>query len=298
MLTMANALGVSLGARRVWQRSAGASVQWDSVTLDGEEVRYLRAGSGSTLLFLHGWGLGPLAYRKPIEALAELGLEVIAPCLPAFAGTKELKGADMSFRGYSAWVKRFLDASRPGARPVVVGHSFGGGVSVAFCADHLQSVSGIVLANSVGSPTWMGGSRSQSMDQRPLWDWGIELGVDLLQIPQLFRILPAVLEDAVPNLFGNPVGLWRVANLIRGADLTSDMRRIKRARLPVSVVWSDRDRLVPGASFDAMCDALAVKGRIVEGNHAWLMADPTILAHLVANVVTEAALSGTVNPAS
>jgi pimeloyl-ACP methyl ester carboxylesterase len=288
---MANALGVSLGARRVWQRGSEPSVQWDSVTFDEQEVRYLRAGSGNTLLFLHGWGLGPLAYRKPIEALAELGLEVIAPCLPAFAGTRELKGVDMSFQGYSAWVKRFLDASRPGEHPVVVGHSFGGGVAVAFCADHLQSVTGLVLANSVGSPTWTGGSHAQSMDQRPLWDWGIELGVDLLQIPQLFRILPAVLEDAVPNLFGNPVGLWRVANLIRGANLTSDLVWIKSARLPVAVVWSDRDRLVPGASFDAMCEALGVKGRIVEGNHAWLMADPTVLAHLVANVVTEAAFA-------
>jgi pimeloyl-ACP methyl ester carboxylesterase len=133
------------------------------------------------------------------------------------------------------------------------------------------------------------------MVQRPVWDWGRHFSTDLLHSPRLFRLLPALLEDFIPNLLQNPLGMFRTGEFIRRADLVREVRAIAERGVPVTVVWSDRDRLVPRSAFDELRRAAGVDGVVVEGAHAWLIADPARFGELAISALVD---SGALTPRS
>jgi pimeloyl-ACP methyl ester carboxylesterase len=265
-------------------------VSWHTVQVAAHRVKYARCGNGPAGLFLHGWGLRPNAYRRPIQAMAAAGCRVYAPALPGFGGTRELEAEQRTFAGYAGWVGQFLDAVGEDVAALVAGHSFGGGVGTAFTYEEPWRVSSLLLANAVGSPTWaLFPNEVRTMVQRPFWDWGRHFSTDLFTSPGSLRLLPMLLEDFIPNLVGNPLGMFRTGEFIRRADLVREVRAIARWGIPVTVAWSDRDRLVPRSAFDELRHAAGVDGVVVEGAHAWLIADPASFGELAISALVDSA---------
>jgi len=265
---------------------------WVSTTVRDRPALYGVAGEGIPLLFLHGWGLAHHAYKRPLKRLVHLGCRVYAPAMPGFGGTANLTKDSLNLAGYAAWVDEFLDAVGVTEPLIVVGHSFGGGVSIQVAHDFPERVRSLVLVNSIGGSVWSGpGGTVRKMAQRPLWDWGIHFPSDLLPVPQITKVLPVVLEDAVPNLVRNPAAMWRVAQVARTADLTAELEELKRRRLPVVVLWGEKDRIIPKESFDALCAAIGQQGEVVSGNHSWLLADPDAFGEVMTNVVSVASVA-------
>src|SRR3954468_22216070 len=185
---------------------------WTRTTVRGRTAMYGVAGDGIPLLFLHGWGLGQHTYKRTLKRLVQLGCRVFAPALPGFGGTADLPGRDCTIAGYAAWADDFLAAVGVTEPLFVMGHSFGGGVAIKLAHDHPDKVRYLVLVNSVGGSAWANrGSRVRSMAERPLWDWGIHFPEDIFPLRQATRVLPVILEDAVPNIVRNPLALWKVA---------------------------------------------------------------------------------------
>lgn len=167
-----------------------------------------------------------------------------------------------------------------------VGHSFGGAVATKLAHDYPDRVGYLVLINSVGGGTWLqAGNKVRSMAERPLWDWAVHFPCDILMRRGVATTLRAILEDAVPNLVSNPVGLWRVGVLARRTDLTADLADLKARLLPVLVLWGEGDGIIPRASFDALCAAVGSAGKVVPGRHSWLLADPDSFGEVLANSV-------------
>ncbi len=264
------------------------SLSFSSVTFDGHRVRYGVVGNGPAGLFMHGWGLRPNAYHGAIEAMASAGCRVYAPCLPGFGGTRELDPERRTFAGYARWVGHFLDAVGEREVALVAGHSFGGGVATAFVYDQPRRVSALLLANAIGSPTWaLFPNEVRTTMERPVWDWGRHFGTDLLHSPRLARVLPTLLEDFIPNLLDNPLGMFRTGEFIRRADLVSEVRAIAQRGIPVTVAWSDRDRLVSRSAFDELRRAAGVEGVVIEGAHAWPIADPSAFGELAISALVD-----------
>lgn len=253
---------------------------WSRTTVDGRTALYGVAGEGLPVLFLHGWGLGQHAYKRALKRLVQLGCRVYAPALPGFGGTHDLPGDELTFEGYAKWVEAFLDAVGVREKVFLVGHSFGGGVSIKFAHDFPDRVRYLVLVNSIGG----------SMAGRPLWDWGIHFPGDLVPF-SLKQVLPVVLEDALPNVIRNPRAIWKVANLVRRADLTPELEQLKDRELPVVVLWGDKDKIIPRTAFDALCTAIGKEGDVIEGNHSWLLADPEAFVEVITNDVEVAKMA-------
>jgi pimeloyl-ACP methyl ester carboxylesterase len=265
---------------------------WQSVTVRDRPALYGVAGEGIPLLFLHGWGLAHHAYRRPLKRLVNLGCRVYAPALPGFGGTADLPRDGLTLAGYAAWVDEFVEAVGVTEALIVVGHSFGGGVAIQVAHDLPERVRSLVLVNSIGGSAWSGPRGAvRKLAERPLWDWGIHFPSDLLPVPQITKVLPVVLGDAVPNFLRNPQAMWRVAQVARSADLTAELEELKRRRLPVVVLWGERDRIIPKASFDALCKAIGSEGEVVSGNHSWLLADPDTFGEVMTNVVSVASVA-------
>jgi pimeloyl-ACP methyl ester carboxylesterase len=276
-----------------WRAADPEHLAWKRATVDGRTALYGVAGEpGATpVLFLHGWGLGQHSYKRALKRLVHLGCRVYAPALPGFGGTRDLPARQFSFEGYAEWVDEFLQAVDVDEPVFVVGHSFGGGVAIRFAHDFPARVRTLVLINSVGGSKWSGrGERARSLAQRPLWDWGIHFPGDILLPRQFTKVLPVVLEDAVPNLVRNPLAFWKVANLARTADLRPELEALKARKLPVVVLWGDKDRIIPRAAFDDLCQAIGLQGEVVEGTHSWLLADPDAFGEVMTNVLPVARL--------
>jgi pimeloyl-ACP methyl ester carboxylesterase len=273
-------------------RPTDSRLVWRRTTVEGRLALYGEAGQGLPVVFLHGWGLGQHAYRRPLKRLVQLGCHVWAPALPGFGGTADLPDEQFSLAGYAAWLDEFLRVVDLDEPAVVVGHSFGGGVAIKLAHDVRARVRSLVLVNSIGGSAWAhSGSTVRSMAERPLWDWGLHFPSDVLLIPRLTRVLPVILQEVVPNVVRNPRALLRVADLARKADLTPELEALKERELPVVVLWGDGDRIIPKPSFDALCRAIGSDGEVVTGNHSWLLADPDAFGEIMTNVVGVAKLA-------
>ncbi|MEQ1701115.1 MAG: alpha/beta fold hydrolase, partial [Ilumatobacteraceae bacterium] len=253
--------------------------------VQGRPAAYSVAGEGMPVVLLHGWALAHHTYRDVIETIAAQGCRVIAPALPGFGGTADLPGDAFSMKGYAQWVADLLDSLEIEEPAVVVGHSFGGGVSVRFAHDFRSRVRSLVLVNSVGGSSWRGGGGLRSIAERPLWDWGLHFPGDVWPIRQATRVLPVLVEDFVPNLVRNPRAIVKVANLARRADLRTELETLRDSGLSISIIWGTRDGNIPRDSFEALCVASGVEGTVVEGSHSWLLADPQRFGEVITNDV-------------
>jgi len=258
------------------------TVRFERIEVAGARAEHGRGGDGPPVLFLHGWGVGPRSYAASLSKLVDIGCRVMAPAQPGFGGTAALEASRCSFPGYSDWLSSYLDSQQVTDPVVVVGHSFGGGVAVQLAHDHPDRVRAVVACNGVGGPARLGPA------DRPWWDWGRHLGSDLLALESVVRVLPAVLGEAVPNFVQNPLAMWRVGEFVRRADLRREVRILMRRRTPMTMVWSDRDRLVSHGSFSMLCHAAGVDGVVVPGHHSWLIADSPRFADIVLRALVEA----------
>jgi pimeloyl-ACP methyl ester carboxylesterase len=259
---------------------------WKTTTVGGRRANYGVAGDGLPVLFLHGWGLGQHSYKRALKRLVRMGCRVYAPAMPGFGGTVDLPQDEVDLEGYAAWVAGFLDAVGEQEAVFVIGHSFGGAVATQFAHDNPDRVNYLVLINAVGGGTWLrSGSRVRSLAERPLWDWLLAFPLDVFPFLGAARLGRVVIEDALPNLVRNPLGMWRAVGIARAADLTAELRELKASRLPIVALHGDRDSVIPKASFDALCAAIDAAGVTVSGHHSWLLADPDAFGEVLANSV-------------
>ncbi|MFA9429371.1 alpha/beta fold hydrolase [Egicoccus sp. AB-alg2] len=266
--------------------SPDAQLRWHRTTLEGRVAVYGEAGDGPPLVFLHGWGLSARSYARALPGIAASGWRVLAPALPGFGRSDALPG-EYTFEKLANWVDDLLDHAGVEEPAALVGHSFGGGVATATAWYHPERARSLTLVNSIGGSVWKTGGRADRLlAERPLWDWG-------LRLPREFgrrdyrRVLPVVLRDLVGNAVTNPAAVWRAGELARNADLREELATLAARGLPVTILWGSADKVVPEATFLAMCDAAGAPGDIVtDAGHSWLLADPDGFGELLTNSLT------------
>jgi len=98
--------------------------------INGLKINYQIIGEGRPFLILHGWGSNCERWQKAGELLAEKGLRVIIPDLPGFGKSEPPKNA-WNLDDYCDFVKEFVKFLGL-ERLYLLGHSFGGAVTVKF----------------------------------------------------------------------------------------------------------------------------------------------------------------------
>ncbi|MFJ9367990.1 alpha/beta fold hydrolase [Nocardia sp. NPDC101769] len=277
-----------MGTKRA-PRPRPSRLRWRSILVEGRTARYAVGGVGPGVLFLHGWGLGGQAYTRPLQQLIRMGIRVYVPAMPGFGGTASLPVEPRTLAGYARWIGEFADAIGLPRPVTVVGHSFGGGVAIKVAHDLPDLAERLVLVNSIGGSAWTDDRGVvRALRDRPLWDWGLHLQADLFPGRQLTRVLPVILRDAVPNIVRNPRAVWEVAHLARTANLASELAALAERRLPIFVVWSKLDTVIPESTSMSLRTALGDPRTItVPGGHTWLMHDPNTFGELITNVIRE-----------
>ncbi|WP_051399444.1 alpha/beta fold hydrolase [Haloechinothrix halophila] len=262
---------------------------WCKDDVAGGITQYGVGGTGRPVLFLHGWGLSGRSYEPALRRLLAAGRRVYAPSLPGFGGTAPLEREDLSLGSYAAWVADYVRDVGIETPIDVLGHSFGGGVGVRLAHDAPDLVERLILVNAIGGSAWRDGRGVvRPMAERPLWDWGFQLRNEVRPSRRSALAMPRIVREAVPNLARNPGVVWRVASMARAADLATELAALRRRRLPVTVTWSDRDTVIPFASFAALRAALGdPHSVIVSGGHGWLIDDATLFGQVLPDLFAE-----------
>ena len=114
------------------------------VRVDGLNIRYLEAGSGTPVVLLHGASLGSSAevWEGVVTPLAGGGHRVLAYDQPGY-GLSDNPG-DYSLAYRTAFITKLMDGLGI-KRGLLVGHSQAGGMAVRVAMEHADRVTGVVV---------------------------------------------------------------------------------------------------------------------------------------------------------
>lgn len=238
-------------------------------TIHGYRRAFRIAGEGPAILLIHGIGDNSSTFDEIIPELAR-NHTVIAPDLLGH-GLSEKPRGDYSVAAFANGMRDLLVVL--GINKVtVVGHSLGGGVAMQFCYQFPRFVERLVLVAAGGV----------TADVNPVLRLasvpGVPAALRVLGVPGVLPLLRVaskslVRADSVPglparmtprNLVADHADLLRIVNDLadphtqaafirtlravvdwRGQTITMLDRAYLTERLPMLVMWGDRDTVIP-----------------------------------------------------
>lgn len=117
------------------------------ILVDNININYEVHGEGKDVIVLHGWGADIRAIKPVADALAGK-FRVWLIDLPGF-GQSDLPPEDWDVYSYADFVKKFADILGI-INPILIGHSFGGRLSIILAAKKLINPPKIILVDSAG----------------------------------------------------------------------------------------------------------------------------------------------------
>lgn len=255
-----------------------------TVDIGGLDLAYVEiAGAEPPLLLIHGFTDTSRSFSLLTPHLP--GRRLIMPDLRGHGGSQAGEGCGVAdFADDIAGLIRRLRLDRP----VVVGHSLGGMVSIALATRHPELVGGLVILASALMPGFeqdhqlideVAALRDPISPVDPFYDWwhACRPGV-----PRAF--LAGLAQDASAI----PAARWRaVLEEVRGTDLTAAARAVQA---PTLIIAGGRDPLFGEAHQRAMAGALA-GSRLVwaqDCGHNPHWEDPAFVAEAIAGMLSAA----------
>ncbi len=250
-----------------WLEAAGLDPRYE--TIGGRRLRYVRAGSGTAVVLVHGFGSSIYTWKDVIPALAARH-DVVALDLPGFGESD--RPADLSHEDFGGAVTGLMD--RLGIeRAALVGNSMGGSTTAIVAAAAPGRVSRLVLLAAAGFNME---PQARPALVRLTTSWaapvlGLLPGKRLIverSLRQVFHDDALVTEERVSEYLASaqrPGSLAALRSL--GASLGVRPSRVADAlpgiKAPTLVIWGDDDRWVPLAHADRFVAAIAGARKVV-----------------------------------
>ena len=256
--------------------------EWNHQYLDtnGIEIHYVRHGTGSPLVLLHGWPEFWFGWRKNILPLAE-GFDVVAPDLRGFGDTEKTALPDPPRRLLEDYVEdlRGLADTLGFEKFGIVSHDVGAYVAQAFARTYPDRLSGLFFFNcpypGIGErwvePDHVNEIWYQSFNQQP---WAASLVGENRKTCRLYigHFLDHWAHE--PGFFDEDLDLW-VENVMKPGNLqggfnwyiSTNEGRIKQIRdgapelpkieTPTRVLWGESDSVLKVEWADRLGDYFA-----------------------------------------
>lgn len=221
----------------------------------GDQLVHIeQAGQGEPVILLHGFGASTYSWRNVMPALAA-GFRVIAIDLNGFGYTQRPRTFESYTReGQAALVLRVMDALGLESAHLM-GHSYGGGLSLFIASRHPEKVRSLVLVDS-SAPTYANDRRSRAASVKPLL--GLYLRSFVLRPNTVRRALLHSFHDdslVTPELVQEYYERIRVEGVVDAYHgLTAPVRtasepvELEKIQTPALVVWGAEDLLISAES--------------------------------------------------
>ncbi len=114
------------------------------IDIDGSRIHYVDSGSGDPILMIHGLGAQLRHLTHSMVGLLAHDYRVIAIDRPGAGNSTRARGSSAALSTQADVVVKLIQKLEL-ERPLLVGHSMGGAVSLAVALDHPDLVRGLVL---------------------------------------------------------------------------------------------------------------------------------------------------------
>lgn len=184
------------------------------------------------LLFLHGWRSESKVWNQVMTNLARRGFNCYALDLPGF-GSSETPKQPYRVEDYGLIVKEWIQQQKMG-KIILIGHSFGGRISIKLASKHPELIEKLILVDS-------GGIKNESSEKRIIGFLAkLTRPLSSLKIakklrPSIYKLIGAEDYLATPEL-------QKTFLLIINEDLQSDMQKIT---VPTLIIWGKDDIATP-----------------------------------------------------
>jgi pimeloyl-ACP methyl ester carboxylesterase len=227
------------------------------VTVDGNRIHFVEKGSGPPILMVHGLG-GTWAHFQPLFAGLEKDFRLIAIDRPGSGYSTRQNDQPGDTREQAAFLVRLIEALDID-KPLVVGHSLGGAITLALAVDHPDRIAGIVLISPLTQfredvPPEFGAINIR----RP---WLRRLIAEMVSAPNALRLAPAthayVFAPQQPPADYMTAGGAMIAVIpshfyaastdfvaTRGGDVREIAKRYGEIALPAGMVFGSADRVI------------------------------------------------------
>lgn len=239
-------------------RSA-AEFEIRETTLHGHKVCYRIAGDGPAIALIHGVTSHSGVWADFVLDVVDAGYTVIAPDLFGHGASAKPKG-DYSLGAFASGVRDLL-GMLGFESATVVGHSLGGGIALQLAYQFPEYCERLVLISSGGlgrevSPLLRAATLPGAELVMPfiIRDWAVRAGSsvgDLLgrvgvhvrpDIKEMGRGYASLVESDAQGAFLHTLR----AVIDSGGQKVSAMDRLYLAdRMPVLIIWGERDRIIP-----------------------------------------------------
>jgi pimeloyl-ACP methyl ester carboxylesterase len=271
-----------------------------ALSLRGDDVHYVRAGSGPVLVLIHGI-LGSRRSWAHLVSLLMRDFTVIAPDLLGHGDSAKPRG-DYSLGAHAGRLRDLLDALEV-ERVTLVGHSLGGGVAMQFAWLFPRRCERLVLVSSGGlgrdisrvlrAPTLPGAGWVLPLISQPWLLRGGELLANRLSraglrsgpdLEELWRGYVTLGDAETRRAF-----LATIRTVVDpGGQTISALEWLPAlAHIPTLLVWGGRDRLIPVAH--GIAAQQVIPGSRLEvferAGHAPHLSDPQRFAALLREFV-------------
>jgi 2-hydroxy-6-oxonona-2,4-dienedioate hydrolase len=228
------------------------------VDVFGQKIHYLEAGSGPTVILLHGLGADSSNWALTLPALAKT-YHVFAPDQIGFGDS-----AKPLIHYRIATLVDFLDGFYKTlgiTKATVVGNSLGGWTAMAFTLAHPEKVERLVLVDSAGySLDRLGGTKATREQLEGLNPSTVAGAKALLNIILANKML--VTDGAAEQLLaahmrkndGYTIDQF-IESILRGEDVVDG--KLGAIKAPTLIVWGREDALTPLAGGKMMASEIA-----------------------------------------
>ena len=229
------------------------------------------------LYILHGWAVDPQnesKWQAVRDALQASGVE--SEFLPLPGLTVPLEGVEAWKLGdYVAWLKKQL----PEEPVVLLGHSFGGQLSVRFSSEYPQRVRALVLVDSSGI-------RDMSLPaqlKRAVFYFAAKAGKVLSFVPAAKQLLYRAAGEK--DYFVAPPIMKKTMSQVIREDIRHELPLLK---IPALVIWGSQDKVTPVRNLEFFRKIPDVRIKMVEGaRHSPQFTHPEEVAKQVALFMEE-----------
>ena len=241
--------------------------------IDDREVRYVDAGEGPALVFVHGLGA---SWQSWLENIPEFARDhrVVAMDLPGF-GYSEMPEEEISIERYAKWTFRLLDVLGIESA-AVVGNSMGGFIAAEMAIREPERVQRLVVISA--AVFWQTYRRAQPLVQiARLSDAIVARGLarvtdDVATRPRLRSWALATAGFRYPHLISKELAhemvrsARRTDGFLPALEALADFpleEELPKISCPALIVWGAHDTLVPVKDAKRMEDLIPDSRRVV-----------------------------------
>ena len=227
---------------------ATVDITRDIHTIEGTQVSVMRAGSGPSLLLLHGFDA--FASWQPFMSVLAEHYDVIVPDHPGFGASETPKWLD-TIGDLAHFYRAFIETL--GLRnAILAGNDIGGWIAAELALRDTDELRALVLVDAAGLPLDVDGIDTFMCSPDEIRAASF---ADVTRAPEL--------DDAARGqLAKNALMTARLAWAPRFYD-PQLAKWLHRLRLPTLVVWGAADRIFPVAQADAFVAAIPGARRVI-----------------------------------